>query len=70
VNFVVVGSTNDWPKTECDEGDIEWVEIARIPEIRTFADVAPLLERSLNDTRTFTATAVFNGFELVDLTMH
>lgn len=65
--FVVVGSTSDSPKSECDEGTLEWVKISRLPEIRTFADVKPLLERSLEGGETFTGTAEFDGFDLVEL---
>jgi len=70
LNFVVVGSTSDSPKSECDEGTLEWVKISRLPEIHTFADVKPLLERSLEGRETFTGTAEFDGFDLVELCLH
>jgi 8-oxo-dGTP diphosphatase len=70
LNCVVIGSTSDFPKSECDEGEIEWVKISRLPEIRAFADVKPLLERSLESADTFTGTAEFNGFDLVNLILH
>lgn len=67
LNFVIVASTRDEPTPECNEGTLEWIEISRLSDIRTFADVKPLLRRSADSSSVFTGTAKFEGLNLLEM---
>jgi len=67
MNFVVSGTTNDQPVSSTLEGELQWVDIADIPNLNVFPDLRPILDKllSLKDNDIFTGVAQFNGkFEL------
>lgn len=69
INFIITGTTLDKPIKSSVEGDLEWIEIEKIPHLNIFADTMPLLEKllTMKDTEMFVGTTKYEGFNLIDI---
>jgi 8-oxo-dGTP diphosphatase len=69
VNFIVTGTTRDKGLGSSLEGELHWVDLNRLDELRIFADVKPILEKllTMKNDEIFVGTARFKGFELLEL---
>ena len=66
INFIVTAQTKDEPVASSLEGELYWIDLDKVDDLRVFADIRPILDKlfSMKEDEMFVGKALFEGFDL------